>query len=226
LSTAGSHLPAHTAASGVQQEFGPAPPTPHGVLAPQVSGHVIICPQLLVAGPHALPAHAAGLSGVHMPGPQLFGPTPPPPHVLGETQVFGHVIDCAQLLVAGPHALPAHAAVSLGVQPQPFGPAPPPPHEFGETHVLGQVTASPQSLIAGPQALPAHADALSGVQAPSPQMLGMWLAPQVCPPGQLPQDTSAPQLLSAKPQFLPWQGREPSAQTPVHGPPNGFAPSA
>jgi hypothetical protein len=35
---------------------------------------------------------------------------------LGGAQVLGQVIACAQLLVAGPHALPLHAAVLFGAQ--------------------------------------------------------------------------------------------------------------
>jgi hypothetical protein len=47
-------------------------------------------PQLLVAGPHALPVQAAVLLGVQ---PQALGPTPPPPHVLAPVQVLVQVMD-------------------------------------------------------------------------------------------------------------------------------------
>jgi hypothetical protein len=59
-----------------------------GVDPPHVFVHVMAVPQLLVAGPQALPEHAAVLSAVH---PHELAPAPPPPQVLGRVQVFGHV---------------------------------------------------------------------------------------------------------------------------------------
>jgi hypothetical protein len=55
---------------------------------PHVLGHCTVCPQLFVAGPHALPLHAVPLS-VH---PQPLAPAPPPPQVFGGAQVFGQVM--------------------------------------------------------------------------------------------------------------------------------------
>jgi hypothetical protein len=52
--------------------------------------------------------------------PQPLAPAPPPPQVLGGVHVLGHVMLCPQLFVAGPHALPLHAAVLSGVQHVPL----------------------------------------------------------------------------------------------------------
>jgi hypothetical protein len=55
----------------------------------QVFGHVTLWPQLLTAGPQALPEQViVWLLGVH---PHALAVAPPPPQVLGEVQVFGHV---------------------------------------------------------------------------------------------------------------------------------------
>lgn len=116
-------------------------------------GHVIAVPQLLTAGPHSLPAHAAASSGMH---PHALAPAPAIPQPYGATQVFGHVIAVPQLLTDGPHAFPAQAATLSGVHPHPLGPAPPPPHTLGGPHVLGQATILPQLSMAGPHALVAH----------------------------------------------------------------------
>jgi hypothetical protein len=59
-----------------------------GVDPPHVFVQVMAVPQLLVAGPQALPEQAAVLSAVQ---PHALAPAPPPPQVLGDVQVFGHV---------------------------------------------------------------------------------------------------------------------------------------
>ena len=130
-----------------------------GVEPPHVFVHVMAVPQLLVAGPHALPEQAAVLSAVH---PHALAPAPPPPQLLGEVQVFVQVTVWPQLLVAGPQALPAQAAVLSAVHPHPLTPAEPPLQTLGEVQVFVQVTVWPQLLVAGPHALPAQAAVLSG----------------------------------------------------------------
>ena len=101
------------------------------------------------------------LSAVH---PQALTPAEPPLQVLGEVQVFGHVTEVPQLLVAGPQALPEQVTVVLsGVHPQALTPAEPPLQVLGEVQEFGHVTVWPQLLVAGPQALPEQAVVLSGV---------------------------------------------------------------
>jgi len=77
-------------------------------------------------------------------------------------QVFVQVTVWPQLLVAGPQALPAQAAVLSAVHPHPLTPAEPPLQTLGEVQVFVQVTVWPQLLVAGPHALPAQAAVLSG----------------------------------------------------------------
>jgi hypothetical protein len=68
----------------------PAPPPLQVLGDVQVFGHVTAWPQLLVAGPQALPAQVTvALSGVQ---PHLLAPAPPPLQVLGKVQVFGQVM--------------------------------------------------------------------------------------------------------------------------------------
>jgi len=74
-----------------------------------VFGHVTVCPQLLVTGPHALPAHAAASSGLQ---PQVLAVAPTPPQIVPPAQVSGHVTVCPQLLTAVPHARVAQVVAS------------------------------------------------------------------------------------------------------------------
>jgi hypothetical protein len=76
-----------------------------------VFGHMMVAPQLFVAGPHALPMHAVVLFGVQ---PHPFTPALPAPQTFVPVHVFGQVMVVPQLFVAGPQALPAHAAVLSG----------------------------------------------------------------------------------------------------------------
>jgi hypothetical protein len=92
-------------------ELAPAPPPPQVLGAVQVFGHVTLWPQLLVAGPQALPEQAAALSAVQ---PHPLTPAEPPLQVLGAVQVLGQVMVWPQLLTAGPQALPAQAAALSG----------------------------------------------------------------------------------------------------------------
>jgi hypothetical protein len=62
--------------------------------------------------PHLFRQAAAMPSGGVQPQP--LTPAEPPLHVFGATQVLAQVTAWPQLLVAGPHALPAQAAVLLG----------------------------------------------------------------------------------------------------------------
>ena len=113
-----------------------------GVDPPHVFVHVMAVPQLLVAGPQALPEQAAVLSGVH---PHALAPAPPPPQVLGEAQVFGQVTVWPQLLVAGPQALPAQAAVLSGTHWQDV--VGEPAHVSLVAHAV-HFAVSPQPLLA------------------------------------------------------------------------------
>jgi hypothetical protein len=165
-------------ALGAQHWFGPAPPTPHGVVDPQVSGHVMAVPQLLVAGPHAFPVHVtAGGSAVH---PHPLGPAPAPPHVAGDVHVSGQTTLCPQLLVAGPHALPWHAVVSdSGTHPHAplvhVRPPSQPPHG----------TFWPQLSVEAPQRFWHHVEGGTGVQH-------VWLDVQTPPSGHPPEQPSTP----------------------------------
>ena len=94
--------------------------------------------------------------------PQALAPAPLTPQTRPAMQVLGQVTGVPQLFVAGPQALPEHAAVSFAAQPHPFAPALPPPQVFTPVQVLVQVMTVPQLFVAGPQALPTHAAALSG----------------------------------------------------------------
>jgi hypothetical protein len=82
-----------------------------GLESPHVSGQITVVPQLFVAGPHPLPAHAATSFGVQ---PHPFMPALPPPQVFTPVHLFMHVMVVPQLFVAGPHDFAAHAAVSSG----------------------------------------------------------------------------------------------------------------
>jgi hypothetical protein len=81
---------------------------PSEIAGEHVFGQVTGCPQLFVVGPHALPLHAAVLSGVQ--------------HVLSamHTPAFGqvaaHMTVWPQLLVAVLLHLPAQAVALSGVQ--------------------------------------------------------------------------------------------------------------
>jgi hypothetical protein len=65
--------------------------------------------------------------------PHVFA-TPPPPHVLGATQLSLHTITWPQLLVAVPHALPVQV-VATGSGTQQLVPT--------HTSPLGQVAGQP-----------------------------------------------------------------------------------
>lgn len=58
--------------------------------------------QLFETLPHALPMHAAVLSGTQQP----FGPAPPTPHLVVGVQRFRQVVGWPQLLVTGPQDKP------------------------------------------------------------------------------------------------------------------------
>lgn len=152
-------------------------------------GQVISSPQLLVAGPHALPSQALTLSGTQ----HEFAPTPPAPQNVPPGHLLGQVMGRPQLLVAGPQVLFAHAVTSSASQPHAFLPAPPPPHVFGCGHRSGQSTIVPQLFVAGPHALVAQVVVLlSGLHV---HVVGVPL--QVSPGEQAPHRSACSQPLFA-----------------------------
>lgn len=82
----------------------PHVPPAHGHLSQQSRVHETVPPHPLLTVPLHRFAHGFAI-GVQ---PHAFGPAPPPPHVFGAAQVFGHWTTSPQLFVFGPHATPAH----------------------------------------------------------------------------------------------------------------------
>jgi len=131
LSVTGPHVApacvqAAVAPSGAQQLFAPAPPTPQGVVAPQVFGHVIVPPQVSETDPQATPAQAcvAVFGTQHAPALQTpLQQSDPCTHVaavmsqqapdaqvcVAALQVSGHVMVPPQPSEADPHATPVQA---------------------------------------------------------------------------------------------------------------------
>jgi hypothetical protein len=133
----------------------------------------VVCPQLFVALPHALPLHAAVLSGAQ--------------HVSSgmQTPAFGHVAEqltlWPQLFFTVVLHFPAQVvALSSGVQHV----VPTHTSDVDEqltVPALPQGTCCPQLLVAEPHVLPAHVvDTGSGTQPHAPLV-------QVSPPPQPPQ---------------------------------------
>jgi hypothetical protein len=153
----------------------------------QLSGQVTITPQLFIAVPPHCVAQALPLSKQ-----QLFAPTPPPPQTPPvAVQVSLHVTVWPQLFFVGPQASPLHAVVTLsGVQ-----------HVSLERQTSPELQEPPQGIVMPHvtrsvlQMVLPHALASTVQQVPP--------SSQNAPPVQLPQETSAPQLLIAVPQFWP-----------------------
>jgi hypothetical protein len=164
-------------------------------------------PQLLVAGPQARLAHGLPV-GVQ---PQALEPAFPPPHVLGGVHVFGQLILCPQLFVAGPHASPLQALVLLGVQQLRLDWHTP---AFG--HAAEHATAWPQLLVTVVLHFPAHAVALSGVQQSLVLQTSVAEAQLTVP--LAPHDTVWPQLFVAAPHDLPAHVVDTGSGTQPHDP--------
>jgi hypothetical protein len=131
---------------------------------------------LFVVGPHALPAHAAVLSGAQ----QVWFERQTP--ALG--QVDEQVMVRPQRFITVVAQCPAHAAASSGVQQVPSGMQTSAPDAHDVSPPAPHAMVCPQLLVAVPHVFPAHVvDSGSGVHPQAPFV-------QVAPPSQVPQSTA------------------------------------